>query len=73
MTSAGGGAADKFSPSGIPLKAAYGPSDTPIDYAGDLNDPGRWPYTRGVQESTPVAVEDDIGLRAALVRPALPL
>jgi methylmalonyl-CoA mutase N-terminal domain/subunit len=51
MTSAGGDPADKLSPSGIPIRMAYGPTDTPIDYAGDLNDPGRWPFTRGVQAS----------------------
>jgi methylmalonyl-CoA mutase N-terminal domain/subunit len=51
MTSAGGDPAEKLSPSGIPIKTAYGPTDTPIDYASDLNDPGRWPFTRGVQAS----------------------
>ena len=51
MTAAGGDAADKYSPSGIPLRTAYGPDDTPIDYADDLNDPGSWPFTRGVQSS----------------------
>ncbi len=49
MTAAGGDAADKLSPAGIPIRTAYGPSDTQIDYASDLNDPGRWPFTRGVQ------------------------
>ena len=51
MNSSGGDAADKLSPSGIPIKTAYGPNDTPIDYTTDLNDPGRWPFTRGVQAS----------------------
>jgi len=51
MTAAGGDAADKLSPSGIPLRTAYGPSDAHVDYSTDLNDPGKWPYTRGVQAS----------------------
>ena len=49
MSSVGGDAAEKVSPSGIPLKVAYRPEDASIDYASDLNDPGMWPYTRGVQ------------------------
>ena len=51
MTSGGGDPADKLSPSGIPIRTVYNPDDTPIEYASDLNDPGRWPFTRGVQES----------------------
>jgi methylmalonyl-CoA mutase N-terminal domain/subunit len=27
----------------------YRPADAPLDYAADLGDPGRYPYTRGVQ------------------------
>ena len=49
MTSRGGGAAEKTSPSGIPLEVTYRPADAGIDYETDLNDPGQWPYTRGVQ------------------------
>jgi methylmalonyl-CoA mutase N-terminal domain/subunit len=50
MSRSGGDAAgEKLSPSGIPLKVAYGPSDATVNYESDLNDPGRWPYTRGVQ------------------------
>ena len=49
MSSSGEPAAEKLSPSGIPLKVFYGPGDTGLDYEKDLNDPGRWPYTRGVQ------------------------
>ncbi len=37
------------SPAGIPLQVVYRPDDAKIDYASDLNDPGTWPYTRGVQ------------------------
>jgi len=51
MTTAGGDAADKLSPSGIPIRTAYGPSDAHVDYPTDLNDPGKWPFTRGVQAS----------------------
>ena len=51
MTPAGGDAAEKLSPAGIHLDAAYGPADSAIDYANDLNDPGKWPFTRGVQAS----------------------
>src|SRR6476659_9591794 len=51
MTFAGGNPADKLSPSGIPIKTAYGPTDTPIEYTTDLNNPGQWPFTRGVQAS----------------------
>jgi methylmalonyl-CoA mutase N-terminal domain/subunit len=51
MNKAGGDAGDRLSPSGIPLKEAYRPSDSPVDYTSDLNDPGSWPFTRGVQPS----------------------
>src|SRR3954471_849652 len=37
------------SPSGLPVKSVYRPSDASIDYASDLGDPGSYPYTRGVQ------------------------
>jgi methylmalonyl-CoA mutase N-terminal domain/subunit len=49
MTSRGDGAAERTSPSGIPLEVTYRPDDVSIDYESDLNDPGKWPYTRGVQ------------------------
>ncbi|MDO8500419.1 MAG: methylmalonyl-CoA mutase family protein [Gemmatimonadaceae bacterium] len=49
MSSAGGESAEKLSPSGIPVAAVLRPADAPLDYAADLNDPGRWPFTRGVQ------------------------
>src|SRR4051812_18344737 len=39
--------ADLSSPSGIPIEPVYRPAD--IDYASDLGDPGKFPYTRGVQ------------------------
>ncbi|MGK2963549.1 MAG: acyl-CoA mutase large subunit family protein [Gemmatimonadaceae bacterium] len=38
-----------LSPSGLPLRVVYRPDDANIDYERDLNDPGTWPYTRGVQ------------------------
>ncbi len=40
---------EKISPSGIPVKAVYRPEDAELNYASDLGDPGKWPYTRGVQ------------------------
>jgi methylmalonyl-CoA mutase N-terminal domain/subunit len=40
---------DVRTPSGVPIKAAHRPEDAPIDYATDLGDPGRFPFTRGVQ------------------------
>jgi methylmalonyl-CoA mutase N-terminal domain/subunit len=49
MTSRGDGAAERTSPSGIPLEVTYRPGDVSIEYESDLNDPGSWPYTRGVQ------------------------
>ncbi|MBZ0282026.1 MAG: methylmalonyl-CoA mutase family protein [Anaerolineae bacterium] len=35
--------------SDIPLKRLYTPEDIPLDYAGDLGEPGEYPFTRGVQ------------------------
>jgi methylmalonyl-CoA mutase N-terminal domain/subunit len=40
---------EKISPSGIPVKAVYRPEDAELNYASDLGDPGKWPYTRGVR------------------------
>jgi methylmalonyl-CoA mutase N-terminal domain/subunit len=40
---------EKLSPSGVPLKTVYRPEDAALNYAGDLADPGQWPFTRGVQ------------------------
>jgi methylmalonyl-CoA mutase N-terminal domain/subunit len=40
---------EKISPSGIPVKTVYRPEDAELNYASDLGDPGKWPYTRGVQ------------------------
>jgi methylmalonyl-CoA mutase N-terminal domain/subunit len=50
-TSTGGAASDsaKQSPSGIPVDAVYRPEDAAVDYARDLGDPGKFPFTRGVQ------------------------
>lgn len=33
--------------SGIEIKTVFHPSDAPVDYDRDLNDPGEFPYTRG--------------------------
>ncbi|MBA3340954.1 MAG: methylmalonyl-CoA mutase [Gemmatimonadaceae bacterium] len=49
MSSTGGDAAEKLSPSGIPIKVSSGPADAGFDYATDLNEPGGFPFTRGVQ------------------------
>ena len=38
-------------PSGIPVAPVYRPEDAAADYARDLADPGRYPFTRGVQSS----------------------
>ncbi|HEY9515191.1 MAG TPA: methylmalonyl-CoA mutase family protein [Gemmatimonadaceae bacterium] len=35
--------------SGIRIEPVYHPADTGVDYAGDLGDPGSFPFTRGVQ------------------------
>jgi methylmalonyl-CoA mutase N-terminal domain/subunit len=43
------GPGEKLSPSGIPLQSVYRPADAGVDYSTDLGDPGRFPYTRGVQ------------------------
>ena len=51
MTSTGGDAAEKTTPSGIPVRPVYGPADTDVNYATDLGEPGQWPYTRGIQPS----------------------
>jgi methylmalonyl-CoA mutase N-terminal domain/subunit len=40
---------ERFSPSDIPIHLTYRPDDAPIDYARDLGDAGRFPFTRGVQ------------------------
>ena len=40
---------EKLSPSGIPIKTVYRPEDAELDYTSELADPGKWPYTRGVQ------------------------
>ncbi|HEU4631837.1 MAG TPA: methylmalonyl-CoA mutase family protein [Gemmatimonadaceae bacterium] len=40
---------ERQSPSGIPVAAVYRPEDAALDYARDLGDPGRYPFTRGVQ------------------------
>ncbi len=42
---------EKISPSGIPVKTVYRPEDAELNYASDLGDPGKWPYTRGVQHT----------------------
>ncbi|HEX6574689.1 MAG TPA: methylmalonyl-CoA mutase family protein [Gemmatimonadaceae bacterium] len=49
MTASGGDAADKTTPSGIPVKTVYRPSDSTVEYENDLGEPGQWPFTRGVQ------------------------
>ncbi len=42
---------ERISPSGIPVKTVYRPEDAELNYASELGDPGRWPFTRGVQDS----------------------
>jgi methylmalonyl-CoA mutase N-terminal domain/subunit len=37
------------SPSGFPIRPVYRPEDDPVNYDQDLADPGKFPYTRGVQ------------------------
>jgi methylmalonyl-CoA mutase, N-terminal domain len=41
----------RTTPAGVPLEPFYRPADAPVDYTRDLNDPGSFPYTRGVQSS----------------------
>ena len=42
---------ERRSPSDLPVEAVYRPGDAEADYARDLADPGRFPFTRGVQAS----------------------
>ncbi|HVM15636.1 MAG TPA: methylmalonyl-CoA mutase family protein [Egibacteraceae bacterium] len=42
---------DHRTASGIPAQPVYRPDDVTLDYAGDLGDPGSYPFTRGVYES----------------------
>ena len=49
MNSPGGDAAEKSTPSGIPVKPVYRPDDAGVNYSSDLGEPGEWPYTRGIQ------------------------
>ena len=42
---------ERLSPSGISLPVAAKPGDARIDYETDLADPGKYPFTRGVQPS----------------------
>src|SRR6478735_5743641 len=37
------------SPSDIPVAAVYRPDDASVNYAEDRGDPGKFPFTRGVQ------------------------
>src|SRR6476660_3204454 len=37
------------SPSAVPIKAVYRPADAVIEYETDLADPGKFPFTRGIQ------------------------
>ena len=38
--------------SGAPIELVYGPSQiATVDYARDLNDPGQFPYTRGIHQN----------------------
>src|SRR3954470_10217195 len=39
----------KSSPSGIPVAPVYRPDDVVVEYDKDLADPGKFPFTRGVQ------------------------
>jgi methylmalonyl-CoA mutase N-terminal domain/subunit len=41
----------RTTPAGVPLEPFYRPEDAHVDYARDLNDPGSFPFTRGVQSS----------------------
>jgi methylmalonyl-CoA mutase N-terminal domain/subunit len=40
---------ERHSPSGIPIAPVYRPADAPMDYDASLGDPGKFPFTRGVQ------------------------
>jgi len=40
---------ERVTPSGIVVEPFYRPNDAPVDYERDLGDPGRFPFTRGVQ------------------------
>jgi methylmalonyl-CoA mutase N-terminal domain/subunit len=40
---------ERHSPSDIPVPVVVRPEDGAVDYARDLGDPGRFPFTRGVQ------------------------
>ena len=40
---------ERSSPSDVPVAPVYRPSDAPADYAAELADPGKFPFTRGVQ------------------------
>src|ERR1700754_3203057 len=42
--------AEKISPSGLPIDAVYRPDES-FDYANDLGDPAKFPFTRGVQST----------------------
>jgi methylmalonyl-CoA mutase N-terminal domain/subunit len=42
---------ERISPSGITLPVAAKPADGHVDYNTDLADPGKYPFTRGVQPS----------------------
>jgi methylmalonyl-CoA mutase, N-terminal domain len=39
----------RYTPSGIPVEPVYRPADGAADYERDLADPGRYPFTRGIQ------------------------
>lgn len=39
----------RTTPSGIPAEVVYRPTSVDIDYDRDLGDPGKFPFTRGVQ------------------------
>jgi methylmalonyl-CoA mutase N-terminal domain/subunit len=42
---------ERRSPSDLPIAAVYRPADAAVDYEQDLGDPGRFPFTRGVQST----------------------
>src|SRR3954468_6474321 len=42
---------ERLTPSGIPVAPVYRPADAVVDYTRDLGDPGKFPFTRGVQSS----------------------